>query len=180
MVAHHWLQRAVADENWRLRQQPQPPQNVDNQEEHTVAKESEFSSEHSDNCSQLDMSVSDMEEPAMCSPVNLPDCGPSVEQNIAHVANGLDHHGALSTGKQCERKWEEHKEFAKVVSKNEAITLDGCIKFEQFQVHCKMQVTKDKEATQETEAETLGNQRKHKTKRTKNWQNKHIQACVQN
>ena len=116
----------------------------------------------------------------MCGQVNLADCRPSVEQHIAHVADGVDHLGASTTGKQCGRKWEERKEFAKVVSKNEAITLDGCIKFEQFQVHCKMQVTKDKEAAQETEAETLGNQRKHKTKRTKNWQNEHIQACVQN
>ena len=119
MVAHRWLQQAVAvaNENWRLQQQPKPPQNADNQEEHTVAEERDSFSEHSDNCSQSNMSVSDTEEPAIHGPVNLADCGPSVEQHIAHVADGLDHLGALSTRKQCERKWEECKEFAKVVLK---------------------------------------------------------------
>ena len=53
----------------------------------------------------------------MCSPVNLANCGLNSEQHIAHVADGLDHLGALSTKKQHERKWEEHKEFVKVAIK---------------------------------------------------------------
>ena len=152
MVAHQWLVEAVgaADQNWRLRQQPDSPQNV--------AEEGEASSsECSDTSSCSDMSSSTDE-------LDLANYGPTLEEHQAHVAMGLAHLGSTSTKEQYERKYQEYKEFAKVVFKDEEITVERTLKFLQFQAHREMRVAKQ---TPDEAVEKAGKKRKYKSKRMK-------------
>ena len=157
MVAHQWLADAVevADENWRLRQQPLSPQNEGDQEE--------SSSECSDTSHCSEMS-SNTEEATPDGSINLADYGPTFEEHQAHVAEGLDHLGAPTTKFQYQRLIDEYRDFSRVVFKDEAITVERSLKFLQFQAHREMRVNND---TPDEALEKVGQKRKRKTKRMK-------------
>ena len=129
MVADQWLVDldAHAEEAAWLRQQ----QNSHANDSHKAASLSDSSSGLQSNTEMSSFN----EDPPVCGPMNIRDCWPSIEEHRAHVARRLNHLHSTSTRDQHARKHQEHKEFAREVVKNEEITVEGALKFLQFQAH---------------------------------------------
>ena len=133
----------------------------------------------SSSCSQSETemsSVDDDDNLPVHGPVNICDCGPTIEEHRAHVARGLDHLHSTSTRDQCARKFQEYKEFAREVMKNEEITVEGALKFLQFQAHREIRVTKET-PEEALEREAAGQKRKRKSKRMKKTNNTKAAKC---